>query len=841
MIDESPDWAEFAAREFEPPEAPRWPSPRQLAEAVDPATVQTPALELIDAAIVQTWNTRDGRLIVSMPPQEGKSQRVTKTSTLWRLTQNPETRLGIVSYAQPLAEGFSREVRNWITSNDGAEGTLDLGLRIARDNGSVRRWQIEGHRGGVLAVGVGSGITGRPIDGLVIDDPFKDDKQADSAYYRDLVWTQWRSTWSTRLAPGAPAILIMCMAGDTPVLLADGIEKPLRDVRPGDEVATYEGGRIVTTTVVNWANQGPDDLFRIRMKSGRAVRANARHPFLTIDANGKESWLRTDQIHPGVRILTATGGSGGASPAPLTDATCQRGARECATPTTARPVGHPATVRRRSMPRRGAEPGSSIVTASPMMRSTSSSTSRAETAQSARSHRLTATPEPTGTGSCASTTTTTLGKCVGCSATIATSPSDMGSHPQSSELPLTTWSVTPDEVVAVDPCGREDVFDLQIASTANFIANGLVSHNTRWHEDDLVGRLLAAEDGHRWHVINIPALADHDPAKGEVDPLGREPGQWLTSARGRTAEEWQAIQIQVGPRVFNSLYQGRPSPASGNVWKRPWWRFYDTLLWSVNPDGSYRIECDELIQSWDMTFKDTKSSDFVVGTVWARRGADVFLLDKVRKRLSFTDTVTAFMAMTARWPGASAKYVEDKANGPAVISQLKSKIPGIIAVTPEGSKYARANAVSPFIKSGNVFLPAPHVMLPDVDVDSLVDEAAGFPNAAHDDQVDATSQALAQLLLDGTGFAAWLDYIRRQIAKRKAADAEHSPEPEPTDADVDEVQEPGETDPAAPAPPQPTPAPEAPPAAAEMDDASARKLARDAALRAQMPDPRRRG
>jgi hypothetical protein len=54
---------------------------------------------------------------------------------------------------------------------------------------------------------------------------------------------------------------------------------------------------------------------------------------------------------------------------------------------------------------------------------------------------------------------------------------------------------------------------------------------TRWHEDDLAGRLLAQEDGHLWTVINIPAQADHDPNKGETDPLGREPGEFMLSAR----------------------------------------------------------------------------------------------------------------------------------------------------------------------------------------------------------------------------------------------------------------------------------------------------------------------
>ncbi len=431
-----------------------------------------------------------------MPPQEGKSERVTKTGTLWALLQDPDRRFAIASYSQELAEGFGRDIRNWIVSNDGEDGMLDLGLRVARDNGAARRWRLDGKRGGgVVSVGVQSSLTGRPVDALVIDDPFKDSVQADSSNYRDMVWAWWQSTASTRLAPGAPVIVIL----------------------------------------------------------------------------------------------------------------------------------------------------------------------------------------------------------------------------------------------------------------------------TRWHEDDLAGRLQAAEDGHLWRVVNIPALADHDPAKGQTDPLDRTPGTWLPSARGRTPAEWDAIRTRAGSRVFNALYQGRPSPATGDVWQRSWWRRYDQPLWSEDvAAGTCRLnEVDEVILSWDMTFKDTKASDFVVGQVWARRGADVYLIDQIKKRMSFTDTKAAFEAMVKRWPQATAKLIEDKANGTAVIDSLRKTIPGIVPITPKDSKYSRANAVAPFIEAGNVHLPSKDVAL--FDVEDLLDEATSFPNAAHDDQVDATSQALARLLLRVGEGSAFLQHMKNQL------------------------------------------------------------------------------
>lgn len=243
----------------------------------------------------------------------------------------------------------------------------------------------------------------------------------------------------------------------------------------------------------------------------------------------------------------------------------------------------------------------------------------------------------------------------------------------------------------------------------------------------------------------------------------------MLSARGRTREQWEATKAATTARIWSALYQGRPSPDTGDVIQRHWWRRYETAMWSQQPDGSYQMpDGFTLIQSWDMAFKDTNTSDFVVGQVWAHRGGEAFLVDQVHARLSFTATLSAVRRMTARWPQASAKLVEDKANGTAVIDSLKSEVSGIIPVTPHESKYARTSAVSPFIEAGNVHLPASAVAL--FDVDGLIEECAQFPNGAHDDQVDTMSQALARLLLrpgQGAGFLeAW-----KQMAVKPAAGA----------------------------------------------------------------------
>jgi predicted phage terminase large subunit-like protein len=134
----------------------------------------------------------------------------------------------------------------------------------------------------------------------------------------------------------------------------------------------------------------------------------------------------------------------------------------------------------------------------------------------------------------------------------------------------------------------------------------------------------------------------------------------------------------------------------------------------------------------------------VVGQVWLHRGADVFLLDQVRARMSFTETLRAVVALSARWPQASLKLIEDKANGPAVISSLARRVAGIVPVEPDGSKVARASAVAPFVESGNVWLPDPELAPWVMD---FVEECASFPAGAHDDQVDTFSQAVNRLML----------------------------------------------------------------------------------------------
>jgi predicted phage terminase large subunit-like protein len=270
----------------------------------------------------------------------------------------------------------------------------------------------------------------------------------------------------------------------------------------------------------------------------------------------------------------------------------------------------------------------------------------------------------------------------------------------------------------------------------------------RLHEADLTGHLV--EQGGFAHLC-LPA--EYEPSHPFVWPEDPriEEGELLWPER-IDADSLAQIKRALGSYGSAGQLQQCPAPAEGAILKRRWWRW-----WPGRVEEAPRF--NQIIQSWDMAFTDTDGSDFVVGQVWGQLGADKYLIHQVRARMEFTETVQAVKDLTAwveaRYPRhrSHLKLVEDKANGPAVISSLRRQVPGLAPVDPKGDKVARARAVAPEVEAGNVHLPGmadaegtgyDPTQTPDW-VRALVEECASFPNAAHDDQVDALSQALMRL------------------------------------------------------------------------------------------------
>lgn len=426
------DWAEHAARMFEPAPTPRWGTPGELAQFLDPKTRQTPALDLIDQALVRAFNTPDSRLVISCPPQEGKSQRASRRFPLWALTQNPDLRIAVASYEANIARRWGRAIRD-----DIAQHARDLNLSVRPDLSAQHEWQLDQHDGGVFTAGVGGAMTGRPVDLLLIDDPVKDREQADSPTFREKVWDWWTDTASTRLAPGAPVILIL----------------------------------------------------------------------------------------------------------------------------------------------------------------------------------------------------------------------------------------------------------------------------TRWHEDDLAGRLLASEDGPRWDVVSIPAQCD-DPA---TDQLGREAGEFMVSARGRTREQWEAIKRNAPTRTWAALYQQRPTPTEGAVWKSPW------IEGNRGKTGEIHHDLQRIVVAVDPAATSKKTSDMtgivVTGMDSQRRG---WVLDDRTLRGSPIEWGCAAWDAVLDW-NATDIVVEDNQGGEMVLEVLNAAwrvvterrntrrlMPRIQRVHAVQSKRTRAEAIAALYETGHV-------------------------------------------------------------------------------------------------------------------------------------------
>ncbi len=206
-----------------------------------------------------------------------------------------------------------------------------------------------------------------------------------------------------------------------------------------------------------------------------------------------------------------------------------------------------------------------------------------------------------------------------------------------------------------------------------------------------------------------------------------------------------AERKEKGSRIHDTQERQDPPATGGTIFDPKNWRYYDSLdalLWMIEPgSGERRLrDFDDLIQSWDCAFKELTTSDFVVGQLWARRGADRWLLDQFREQTGIGGTMKAIEQMTERWPRAARKLVEDKANGTAVMELLHSKVPGLIAVEPKGGKIVRARAVEPIQEAGNIYLPSPTIAPWVLD---FVGRATKFPNMGgdHDDEIDAMTQA----------------------------------------------------------------------------------------------------
>jgi predicted phage terminase large subunit-like protein len=246
---------------------------------------------------------------------------------------------------------------------------------------------------------------------------------------------------------------------------------------------------------------------------------------------------------------------------------------------------------------------------------------------------------------------------------------------------------------------------------------------TRWHEDDLVGRLLK-EEPENWETIILPALYEVGDTAHPLDPRAEGDPLWPSKHSLDKILKMKKRSLQ----NFTSLQQQRPAPAEGGIVLLEWFRYYDF----PEPGGT-------VLMSVDAAFKETKDTDYVVIQVWLIKGPNRYLLDQMRARMDFLKTLDGIKRMRYKYPQCTGILIEEKANGAAIISTLRQTVSGVVAIDPKESKEARLQAVVPVFESGCVYLPS-KILNPWVQ--DYLHEFAMFPNGAHDDQVDATSQLL---------------------------------------------------------------------------------------------------
>ncbi len=269
----------------------------------------------------------------------------------------------------------------------------------------------------------------------------------------------------------------------------------------------------------------------------------------------------------------------------------------------------------------------------------------------------------------------------------------------------------------------------------------IVIVQTRWHEDDLAGRLLR-EQPSEWEVLSLPAIA-------EVDESFRKAGEALWPEQ-YPLQVLEMIRTTIGSAAFASLYQQRPSAAEGNVFKREWFRYYETL---PAPTALRRI-----VQSWDTAFKTGAENDYSVCSTWGVAENCYYLLSLWRDRVEFPHLKRQIQSQASAW-NANAVLIEDSASGQSVIQELKmgTRFP-VVAIRADRDKRARCEAITPLFESGKVLFPKNANWLA-----TLEDELSTFPAGLHDDICDSVSQALNYLRTPSPGGIRYMNIFTGKI------------------------------------------------------------------------------
>jgi len=239
---------------------------------------------------------------------------------------------------------------------------------------------------------------------------------------------------------------------------------------------------------------------------------------------------------------------------------------------------------------------------------------------------------------------------------------------------------------------------------------------TRWHSDDLAGRIFQESD-EDWTLLNMKAITNNNPLWAERYPLD----VLLTKKK------------EIGSYWFSALYQQQPIASEYQIFKPSDWQFFTSI-----PQGT-------IIQSWDTAMKDKQMNDYSVCTTWCYSNNQFYLLDCFREKLLFPALEKTAKLLYAKWKPKMV-VIEDQSSGTPLLQTLKddTNIP-LKAVKPKGDKVQRSHLVSPHWENKKVFILDGQGWTHDV-----IDEMARFPASAHDDIVDSCVYAVDYLATYGS-------------------------------------------------------------------------------------------
>lgn len=283
---------------------------------------------------------------------------------------------------------------------------------------------------------------------------------------------------------------------------------------------------------------------------------------------------------------------------------------------------------------------------------------------------------------------------------------------------------------AQSPVYRQKTWDWYQSTAYSRLEPGasIILIMTRWHEDDLAGRIMKEEAGN-WEVIRFPAIAEPN------DPLGREEGEALWPARypvkelvGPLPSGKKPVREIVGPYWWAAMYQQRPTEVEGQIFKLDWWKYYKEVP-----------QCKNRVQIWDTAFKEAQANDYSVCLTAGEFDKGYAILDVWRNRVEFPELERAAKNLYTR-DAPNKVGVEDKASGQSLIQVLRreAKIP-IKAIKAVDDKVTRAQSITGLCEAGRIWLPESAPWLQD-----FIDELAAFPRGAHDDQVDTFVYAILE-------------------------------------------------------------------------------------------------